>query len=288
MVVVVNENPLGITIGADPEVFVRGKKTKKFFSAHGMIKGDKKNPLKVPFGAVQVDGMALEFNIDPASTSQMFVNNVKNVLGTLSTFVPKGMELAIVPTAKFDPEYFAKCPPESKILGCDPDWDAYTEKFNPRPQGDRPVRTAAGHIHIGWTKGQNVDSPGHIKDCVELAKQMDYYVGYWSPLWDPDKERRQMYGKAGCFRVKPYGMEYRTPSNAWLKSDSLMEWVFNATLKAVYDLRRGHVLEQKYANRGLCNYAKHIINDDEYWAREDGPFYMGSLEKTGLPNPPRG
>ncbi len=53
-------------IGADPEVFL--KVGKKNISSHGLINGDKKNPLKVDKGAVQIDGTALEFNIDPAST----------------------------------------------------------------------------------------------------------------------------------------------------------------------------------------------------------------------------
>ena len=55
-----------ILIGCDPEVFV--KQNGVFRSAHGLIRGDKKNPQKIRSGAVQVDGMALEFNIDPART----------------------------------------------------------------------------------------------------------------------------------------------------------------------------------------------------------------------------
>ena len=55
-----------ILVGCDPEVFVA--KGGKFISAHGMIPGTKKAPHKVERGAVQVDGMALEFNIDPAAS----------------------------------------------------------------------------------------------------------------------------------------------------------------------------------------------------------------------------
>ncbi len=38
-------------------------------------------------------------------------------------------------------------------------------------------------------------------------------------MYDKDTERRGMYGKAGAFRPKPYGVEYRTLSNAWLSND---------------------------------------------------------------------
>jgi hypothetical protein len=54
-------------IGADPEFFLRDKATGKFVSAHGLIPGTKRQPMKVDKGAVQVDGMALEFNIDPVT-----------------------------------------------------------------------------------------------------------------------------------------------------------------------------------------------------------------------------
>ena len=66
-----------ILIGCDPEVFV--KKDGLFKSAHGLIKGDKKNPFKIRSGAVQVDGMALEFNIDPAHNEDEFVFLVNDV-----------------------------------------------------------------------------------------------------------------------------------------------------------------------------------------------------------------
>ena len=55
-----------ILVGCDPEVFVAQGGV--FKSAYNLIKGDKKNPQKIRSGAVQVDGMALEFNIDPAAT----------------------------------------------------------------------------------------------------------------------------------------------------------------------------------------------------------------------------
>lgn len=51
-------------VGADPELFV--SKAGVILSAFGLVGGTKKVPQKVERGAVQVDGMALEFNIDPA------------------------------------------------------------------------------------------------------------------------------------------------------------------------------------------------------------------------------
>ncbi len=52
---------VNFTIGADPEIFLRRRG--KAFSAHGVIPGTKKEPHNVEKGAVQVDGMAVEFNV---------------------------------------------------------------------------------------------------------------------------------------------------------------------------------------------------------------------------------
>jgi hypothetical protein len=48
-----------------------------------------------------------------------------------------------------------------------------------------------------------------------------------------------MYGQAGAFRIKPYGMEYRVLSNAWLQTPELMGWVYDNTIKALSNLMGG-------------------------------------------------
>ena len=62
---------------------------------------------------------------------------------------------------------------------------------------------------------------------------MDHTLGVYSVLWDKDDKRRSMYGKAGSFRPKPYGMEYRTLSNRWIFNTDLIRFVYNATQEAL-------------------------------------------------------
>ena len=151
-----------ILVGCDPEYFV--KKNGVFVSAHGLIKGDKKNPLKVDRGAVQVDGHALEFNIDPAKDEDEFFVNITTVMGILRGMCPD-YEQALVPVADFDAKYLASMPPESNELGCTPDYDAYTGAPNIKPDNTRPMRTASGHVHIGWTSDRIPEEVGHYNDC---------------------------------------------------------------------------------------------------------------------------
>jgi hypothetical protein len=78
--------------------------------------------------------------------------------------------------------------------------------------------------------------------CITLVKQLDAYLGIPSLEWDKDTLRRRLYGKAGAFRPKPYGVEYRTLSNAWLKNEMLVRYVYRQTMRAIEDLMAGKKL----------------------------------------------
>lgn len=230
-----------VLVGSDPEIFV--KKNGVFVCAHDLIPGTKEKPHKVDKGAVQVDGFALEFNIDPAGNVEDFVTNHQTVLAILAKMVP-GYELATVPVADFTPEYMASCPAEAKILGCDPDFNAYTGGVNEKPQADLPMRTASGHVHIGWGNGMSE----HDDHCRAVAIQMDFVLGLPSLFYDSDTRRRSMYGKAGCYRPKSYGVEYRTLSNAWLLDINRMKWVFQQVQKGMRDLFDGAAHYETYGD----------------------------------------
>lgn len=247
-----------ILVGCDPEIFV--KKDDKFVSAHGLIIGDKANPQRVNRGAVQVDGMALEFNIDPSRTEDEFVGNVKSVMATLAGMVPE-YQLAPVPVAHFSHEYIASQPPVARELGCDPDFNSYTGMANLKPDANRPLRTASGHVHIGWTSGADPLSPSHIAACHAVGKQCDIMLALASLFYDEDTERRSMYGQAGCVRYKPYGVEFRTLSNAWLLSEERMAWVFRNAKLAMTKLFNGEALFKEAAELGIDIPA--IINNSD-------------------------
>lgn len=226
-----------LRIGADPEFFL--KKEGKFVSAYGLIEGTKKNPQKVKGGAVQVDGMALEFNIDPVTNAADFMTNVQTVLGELRKMVPAEYEFAFVPVADFDPAYIADQPEEARILGCEPDFNAYTGKANPQPDAAKSFRTASGHIHLGWSENEDIKNPEHIDACQMMVKQLDCTLGLASVVIDWDTRRRELYGKAGAYRPKSYGVEYRTMSNFWLRSAELQEYVFKAAKGSFNNLIKG-------------------------------------------------
>lgn len=259
---------LQVTVGCDPEVFVR--KNGKFHSAHGLIPGDKKHPFQVKDGAVQVDGMALEFNIDPAATSGQFIHNIQSVFDQMCKMVP-GYEVAVVPVAHFDAAHMKAQPREALELGCEPDFNGWTGDVNIKPNGERPMRTASGHVHIGWTNNQDIHDPSHVGNAHAVVRQMDFFLGLGSLFFDDDKLRREMYGKAGCCRIKSYGVEYRTLSNAWLKDTKLMKWVFDNVQSGMSALIGGDNMAERFGDiQGIIN------NSDKKKAK-------AILDKAGIP-----
>lgn len=248
-----------VLVGADPELFMRHPDSGDFISAHDRIPGTKWEPFKVPFGAVQVDGTALEFNIDPAHSVEEFLHHITHVRKTLTDMVP-GYNVVAEPVARYEAAYFQfEVPSSAQELGCNPDYNGWTKDVNPPPDPDgEPFRTASGHLHIGWTEGVDIEDKEHFLFCCKVARQLDYYLGMPSLLWDQDATRRKLYGKAGAFRPKSYGMEYRVLSNRWLDSEPLMRWVYNTIQVAMADAFANVWAEDTYGTL-----ARSIIDDND-------------------------
>lgn len=88
--------------------------------------------------------------------------------------------------------------------------------------------------------------------------RMDWYVGLGSLMFDTDKVRRRTYGGPSAYRNKPYGYEYRTPSNAWIMSEERQRWAFRMTQRAHQYLGAGGVqpdsaLVRRCINTGILD-----------------------------------
>ena len=218
------------TVGADPEVFLG--KAGAFVSAHDKLPGDKRNPHKVECGAVQVDGMAAEFNIDPAKDFEQFKSNLDTVQGVLKSMIGD-LDFIEDVSVFFDKEFADQIPAENMMLGCESDFNGWSMMDNNPPEETTMMRTAGGHVHVGGFFTNDIFSDTHFGASARLARTLDETIGVYSVLWDKDDQRRSMYGKAGCFRPKFYGMEYRTLSNKWIFSDKLVRFVYDGVKEAL-------------------------------------------------------
>ena len=249
MIAKANCQKIDIKIGADPELFLYNTSSKQYVSAHDIIPGNKHNPVRVPRGAIQVDGVAAEFNIDPASNMTQFISNIKHVRRLLDFTVKRKseyLELRASPVAVFDLKMFSELPDNVKALGCEPDFDAYTGDPNPKPETDEPFRTGAGHIHIGWTHDADPHDQEHFFKCTELVRELDFVLYNSSLQWDTDDKRRELYGKPGAFRPKSYGLEYRVLSNAWLNEIKSQMFVFAASKSVAVQFFKGNRFSDRY------------------------------------------
>lgn len=229
----------GFTFGCDPELFIFDRDGNPV-SAEGIIPGTKEEPHKVEFGAVQQDGFAAEFNIDPVDNFRDWNRNIQAVMGQLEAILPKGLTLRAVPSVVFSDEVYAAASPETTALGCSPDYNAWTGTVNPPPSLDESptLRCAGGHIHIGWTTGAQLSDPQHMLNCCDLVKQLDWYLGGWSLRMDEDVKRRGLYGQAGACRIKDYGVEYRVLSNFWVTTRERRLVTWNRLQQAIHDMSK--------------------------------------------------
>jgi hypothetical protein len=215
-------------IGSDPELFLEDAQG-KIISAIGKIGGTKKKPRPVKeLGrgfAVQEDNVLVEYNTPPVGGPESWVESHKIMRDYLTNLVGQlGLKLSKKASHSMDEDQMNH--PRAWIFGCDPDFDVWKLEMNPKPAAkDKFLRSAGGHIHIGYSKASPATS-------IPLVRALDYYVGAWLAMLDPDTKRRELYGKAGACRFKTYGVEYRTPSNFWLSDPALTNEVFERTKMA--------------------------------------------------------
>jgi hypothetical protein len=184
--------------------------------------------------AVQEDNAALEFNIQPYKSIRHFQEGVYAALIHIKNLLPAGVAYDTENSSLvFDEKYLQI--PSLQTFGCEPDYNAFTMETNDRPIPKCPgFRTAAAHVHIGW------ENPSD-DDRLELVRLADVFVSMPSVFSQgaPDLERRTLYGKAGAFRPKPYGVEHRVLGNSWIFKRSKIKETLRAYTKAIAALNAG-------------------------------------------------
>ncbi len=219
-----------IKLGCDPEAFLIDLNG-QLKSSIGLIGGSKDMPrplFELGLGyAVQEDNVAIEFNIPPADGRSSFIDSISGTLKHLTHMAQQdhGLSISQLSAASFPVSELQN--PAALVFGCDPDYNAWTKEMNPRPSADdKTLRSCGGHVHVGYDTNSDLDG-------TSIIRMMDLHLGVPSVLMDKGELRKQLYGKAGAYRMKPYGVEYRTLSNFWIFDDRRIGWVWDNTNRAV-------------------------------------------------------
>lgn len=226
-------------LGSDPEFFVADKTgvimpSDKFFP-------DKENPLKInnnnEGSKMFFDGIQAEINFPAATCRESIVYYIREGLQFAKNKIGKDYTIVIEPSVEMTQQCIDDADPEARRFGCMPDFNAYTLDQN-TPEMDASkhmLRYAGGHIHVGISSPYIKENDNEYKVAktpeghLKVIKMMDYMAGVMLIMMDKSQAavtRRSKYGKAGCFRPTPYGVEYRTPSCWWMKSPASLSLVF--------------------------------------------------------------
>lgn len=248
-----------IKLGTDPECFIENKEG-EIVSAVGLIQGTKYEPFPIDEEGhfIQIDNIAFEFNIPPCSSAEEYVkhiNHVKNYLEIVAN--SHNCTLSKKASGEINPIHLQS--EEAQTFGCEPDLNVYLKDLNPPVNTNTNLRCVGGHVHISYPDNT-------LEKSERIVKMFDILLTLPSLLIDNDERRRELYGKAGSFRLKDWGVECRALSNFWIHDDTLIEWVFNQTVKAV-----NIVLENKdeeYISKFSEEVRLAIDNNDKQKAKE--------------------
>lgn len=218
-----------LDVGCDPELFV-SRETGKVRKRQAIVGSEVILPpegLKDPSGnSVVRDGVQIELHPTQSHCRAYVSNDIQRCFRMLDAQVHRAAKDAKMPlkldfrsVVKLSKGDMNRLSPESRRLNCIPSKNVYGRKHIQKDGERFMMRSAAGHIHIG--------SPA-VKEHLDerrLVHVLDVLVGNTLVMVDRDPlaiERRKIYGRAGEYRTPAHGLEYRTPSNFWLKNYKLM------------------------------------------------------------------
>jgi len=213
---------MSLKLGTDVEVLLQTANG-DFVSSIGLIGGSKEEPLLVDGGNLQEDNVLAEFAVDPSNTKEGWREGIEKVYGLLQHKVKEYDLTTVIKASAHYPDKELEHP-MAMVFGCTPDSNAYTLQHNTPPDPDTvgTLRSCGGHIHVSLEEVTKDED-----EKAAFIRILDLLLGVPSVLMDADVERRNLYGKAGAYRSKEYGVEYRTLSNFWIQSKAHIDWAYD-------------------------------------------------------------
>lgn len=251
-----------ITFGSDPEFMLM--KDGKYYSAVGVVHGDRDRRIKKRGHEFYYDNVMAECAVRPSKSKRAAVDSIRECLKLYADLVAP-YQLVAQASQNYSNEQIELmsdlCNPEEgppgRVSGCDPERCAYYagKLFKPPKEAfdAGTFRTCGGHIHLGGT-GKSILLGDDEKPLV-VVLLLDVFLGIPSLFWDTDPTspaRRALFGKAGRYRSPDYGIEYRSLGNFWLRSPE--------TVGLVHD---------------ICNWVVNLVTKEgeKWWELDEDLFY---------------
>ena len=247
-----------VTIGSDPEMMLMSKGN--YRSAIGVVPGTKYKPHKVGKNLYYYDNVMAECTIQPASDKKEAVEYFRTAFRNYAKLVHPNT--LVVQASQNYPVSELKHK-DALAIGCDREACAYALMEMEPPEEAfvaGTLRSAGGHLHLGssWIKKDPIN-------CLSTIRMCDLFLGTMSIFLDKDatsKKRKELYGKAGRFRMPPHGAEYRSLSNFWLASPKLVGFIYDMAKFVLSFLEDGK-------HNQLWNIDTERLNSEDAWNEED-------------------
>lgn len=213
------------TFGSDPEFMIFKDGEPK--SAIGILPSDE-NRTTINGHQFYYDNVMAECAVKPGKSKEEVIQNFRECIQTYIELV-KPCVLKNYASVMYDDNQLLH--EDARKVNCAKDFCAYEMK-----QKDGPVdqitngnlRSCGGHIHLG---ADSLVTNG--PEPILTVYMMDLFLGIPS-LWldkDPTSPRRRLlYGHAGRYRIKDYGIEYRSLGNFWLESPEMVGLIYDLTM----------------------------------------------------------
>lgn len=178
------------------------------------------------------DGVQAEFNLRKKTCRHHVIEKLTAAHSLIDSKIPNELEVKYTPAVELPEDQVMFLSDFARQLGCDPSRNAWMrgEEMD-MPYGEEsPTRYAGGHIHMGKYR----DGPPNLfiddhDNVIEIIKVADHIVGLpFTQMFGGEASalRRQAYGKAGEYRYKDYGLEYRVLGPQWAEFVPLVGPVF--------------------------------------------------------------
>lgn len=235
-----------LTFGTDPEVpavymkdgiwYVQPAPYFRLELGAEATKVKSKHPVHFDKYGVKIieDGVAFEFTTPETRDWETMYDGIQFGLAELSNMLSEyDHHISVLPTANYEISRFLDVDDEYKmclIFGCDPDKDAILKNYvcEVIDALRHPYRYFGGHFQIGC-----MDARGRrlIQTHYEpFIKMCSIFIGNSVMARSKETEleqiRAKLYGQPGRYRIQPWGIEYRTPSNSWITNKHTMAKMF--------------------------------------------------------------
>lgn len=253
------------TFSSDPEFMIADKKN-NYKSAIGIVPGSNHRRFCIPPHEFFYDNVLAECAIHYGESKEEVIHNFRDCFKKYADLIAP---YKLVPKASC---LYPKEELQSRAaleVGCNPETCAYTFQDFQKDEclfANTQLRTAGGHIHLGNSIiDQYSDCQKNYYNRLFLVRMLDLFLAIPFVQINNDaseKMRKQIYGQAGRYREKPYGIEYRTLGNFWLSSPKLVSLVYDIcefSLNFIYDERHYELWSVDFES----------LENDANWESED-------------------